>query len=245
LQPHRSRTFKHSKDPEFADKLRDMVGLYMDPPAHAVVLSIDEKSQIQPPDQVRGLDRTQPGLPLKPSKCGTMTHDYKRHGTTTLFAALNVLENTVFGRCIQRHRHKEFFRFLNAIEREVPAGKLFLMVLDNVATHKTLEVMRLNILWCSDGFAFACGNVEIVRVGFVIDAHDREIIAWRRVADGGISGSDVHDMMLECVEKRFATIPAPHPVEWLSDNGSPYMAKVTRDFATQINQVDASKSGYF
>ncbi len=118
LQPHRLRTFKRSNDPEFAAKLRDIVGLYMDPPAHALVLSIDEKSQIQ------ALDRSQPGLPLKPGKCGTMTHDYKRHGTTTLFAALNVLDGTVIGRCMQRHRHQEFIRFLNVIERQVPAGKM-------------------------------------------------------------------------------------------------------------------------
>jgi transposase len=136
LQPHRIRTFKRSNDPAFAAKLRDIVGLYMDPPAHAIVLSMDEKSQIQ------ALDRTQPGLPLKPGKCGTMTHDYKRHGTTTVFAALNVLDGTVIGRCMQRHRHQEFLRFLNAIEREVPAGKIVHVVLDNVATHKTPEVIR-------------------------------------------------------------------------------------------------------
>jgi hypothetical protein len=118
LQPHRVRSFKRSNDPRFAEKLADIVGLYLDPPAHAVVLSIDEKSQIQ------ALDRTQPGLPLKPGRCGTMTHDYKRHGTTTLFAALNVLEGTVIGRCMQRHRHEEFIRFLNTVERAVPPGKL-------------------------------------------------------------------------------------------------------------------------
>ena len=95
LQSHRVRTFKRSRDPRFADKLVDIVGLYLDPPAHGVVLSIDEKSQI------RALDRTQPGLPLKPGRCGTMTHDYKRHGTTRLFAALNVLDGTVIGRCIR------------------------------------------------------------------------------------------------------------------------------------------------
>jgi transposase len=136
LQPHRIRTFKRSNDPEFAAKLHDITGLYMDPPAHAIVLSIDEKSQIQ------ALDRTQPGLPLKPGKCGTMTHDYKRHGTTTLFAALNILDGTVFGRCMQRHRHQEFLRFLNAIERDIPAGKIIHVVLDNVATHKTPEVLK-------------------------------------------------------------------------------------------------------
>jgi transposase len=136
LQPHRIRTFKRSNDPAFAAKLRDIVGLYMDPPLHAIVLSMDEKSQIQ------ALDRSQPGLPLKPGKCGTLTHDYKRNGTTTLFAALNVLNGTVFGRCMQRHRHQEFLRFLGAIERQVPAGKIIHVVLDNIATHKTPEVMR-------------------------------------------------------------------------------------------------------
>jgi len=130
LQPHRIRRFKLSKDPEFASKLRDIVGLYMAPPAHAVVLSIDEKSQIQ------ALDRTQPGLPLKPGRAGTMTHDYKRHGTTTLFAALNTLEGTVIGRCMAQHRHQEFIRFLNAVEREVPAGKVIHAIVDNYGTHK-------------------------------------------------------------------------------------------------------------
>jgi transposase len=134
LQPHRLRTFKRSKDPAFAEKVEDIVGLYMHPPAHAVVLSIDEKSQIQ------ALDRTQPGLPLKPGKCGTMTHDYKRNGTTTLFAALNVLDGAVLGRCMQKHTHQEFIRFLNAVEREVPAGKVIHAVLDNYATHKHPKV---------------------------------------------------------------------------------------------------------
>ena len=134
LQPHRIRTFKRSNDPAFAEKVEDIVGLYMDPPAHAVVLSIDEKSQIQ------ALDRTQPGLPLKPGKCGTMTHDYKRHGTTTLFAALNVLDGTVIGHTMQRHRHQELIRFLNAIEREVPAGKIIHAILDNYAAHKQPKV---------------------------------------------------------------------------------------------------------
>jgi transposase len=134
LQPHRWRTFKHSKDPAFAEKVEDIVGLYMHPPAHAVVLSIDEKSQIQ------ALDRTQPGLPLKSGKCGTMTHDYKRHGTTTLFAALNVLDGVVLGRCMQKHTHQELIRFLNAVEREVPAGKIIHAVLDNYATHKHSKV---------------------------------------------------------------------------------------------------------
>jgi transposase len=134
LQPHRIRSFKRSSDPEFAAKVEDIVGLYMHPPAHAVVLSIDEKSQIQ------ALDRTQPGLPLKPGKCATMTHDYKRNGTTTLFAALNVLDGAVLGRCMQRHTHQEFIRFLNAVERSVPPGKLVHAILDNYATHKHPKV---------------------------------------------------------------------------------------------------------
>jgi transposase len=134
LHPHRVRRFKLSKDPEFVPKLRAIVGLYVNPPAHAIVLSIDEKSQIQ------ALDRTQPGLPMKKGRAGTLTHDYKRHGTTTLFAALNVLEGNVIGRCMQRHRHQEFIRFLNAIEAEIPAGKIIHVVLDNYATHKHPKV---------------------------------------------------------------------------------------------------------
>jgi len=134
LQPHRVGTFKRSRDPDFVAKLTDIVGLYMAPPTQAVVLSIDEKSQIQ------ALDRTQPGLPIKPGRCGTMTHDYKRHGTTTLFAALNVLDGSVIGRCMQQHRHEEFIRFLNDVERAVPAGKLIEAVVDNYATHKHPKV---------------------------------------------------------------------------------------------------------
>jgi transposase len=135
LAPHRVRTFKLSKDPAFVAKLRDVVGLYLHPPAHAIVLSVDEKSQIQ------ALERTQPGLPMKEGQAGTMTHDYERHGTTTLFAALNVLDGTVLGRCMQRHRHQEFLRFLNAVEAAVPAGKLVHAILDNYGTHKHPKVM--------------------------------------------------------------------------------------------------------
>jgi transposase len=140
LQPHRTRTFKASKDPAFADKVEDIVGLYMNPPAHAVVVSIDEKSQIQ------ALDRTQPGLPIKPGRCGTMTHDYKRHGTTTLFAALNILDGSVVGRCMPRHTHQEFIKFLGAVERAVPAGKIIHAIADNYATHKHPKVRK----WLAD-----------------------------------------------------------------------------------------------
>ena len=136
LQPHRWRQFKLSNDPAVVDKLRDVVGLYVDPPAHAIVLSVDEKSQIQ------ALDRTQPGLPMKKGRLGTMTHDYKRHGTTTLFAAFNVLDGTVIGKNMQRHRHQEFIRFLNAINSEVPTGKAVHVILDNYAAHKHPKVRQ-------------------------------------------------------------------------------------------------------
>jgi transposase len=136
LAPHRWRSFKLSNDPAFAEKLHDIVGLYVDPPAHAVVLSVDEKSQIQ------ALDRTQPSLPMKKGRAGTMTHDYKRHGTTTLFAALNVLDGTVIGKNMARHRHQEFIRFLNALEREIPKDKAVHAIVDNYAAHKTPQVRR-------------------------------------------------------------------------------------------------------
>jgi len=136
LAPHRWRSFKLSNDPAFAEKLHDIVGLYVSPPAHAVVLSFDEKSQIQAPD------RTQPGLPMKKGRAGTMTHDYKRHGTTTLFAALNVLDGTIIAQNMQRHRHQEFIRFLNRIEREVPKDKAVHVILDNYAAHKKDKVQE-------------------------------------------------------------------------------------------------------
>ena len=136
LAPHRWRSFKLSTDPAFAERLHDIVGLYVDPPAHAVVLSVDEKSQIQ------ALDRTQPGLPMKKGRMGTMTHDYKRNGTTTLFAALNVLDGTVIGKNMARHRHQELIRFLNAIERAIPQDKAVHAILDNYAAHKTPQVRR-------------------------------------------------------------------------------------------------------
>ncbi|WP_309662129.1 IS630 family transposase [Sphingomonas sp.] len=136
IAPHRIRTFKLSNDPNFAAKLKDVVGLYVDPPDHAVVLSVDEKSQIQ------ALDRTQPGLPMKPGRAGTMTHDYKRNGTTTLFAALNVLDGTVIGRNMQRHRHQEFIRFLDTVEAQVPARKAIHAIVDNYATHKHPKVRQ-------------------------------------------------------------------------------------------------------
>ena len=136
LAPHRWRQFKLSNDPAFAEKLHDVVGLYVSPPAHAVVLSIDEKSQIQ------ALDHTQLGLPLKRGRGGTLTHDYKRNGSTTLFAALNVLDGSVFGRNMQRHRHQEFIRFLNGLENDIPVDKTVHVILDNYATLKHENVRK-------------------------------------------------------------------------------------------------------
>src|SRR5271168_1074593 len=134
LQPHRVKTFKLSNDKRFVEKVQDIVGLYLDPPDKALVFSVDEKSQIQ------ALDRTQPGLPLKKGRCGTMTHDYKRHGTTTLFAALDVLDGKVVGCCMKKHRHQEYIRFLNAVEATIPAGKHVHAIVDNYATHKHPKV---------------------------------------------------------------------------------------------------------
>ena len=136
LQPHRVRTFKLSRDRQFVDKLTDVVGLYLNPPDQAVVLCVDEKSQIQ------ALDRTQPGLPLKKGRCGTMTHDDKRNGTTTLFAALNVLEGTVIGHCVPRHRHQEFLQFLRRLDGEFPPALDLHLILDNYGTHTHPKVRR-------------------------------------------------------------------------------------------------------
>lgn len=134
LKPHLVETFKLSNDPQFVEKLTDIVGLYLSPPEHAVVLSCDEKSQIQ------ALDRTQPGLPLKPGRCGTMTHDYKRHGTTSLFAAMNVLDGTIISQCQSRHRHQEWLKFLKLIKSRVPSDKQIHLICDNYATHKHPKV---------------------------------------------------------------------------------------------------------
>ena len=136
LKPHRVETFKLSRDKRFVEKLRDVVGLYLNPPEHALVLSIDEKSQIQ------ALDRTQPGLPWKKGRAGTMTHDYKLNGTTTLFAALNVLEGTVIGQCMKRHRHQEFLRFMRRVDGETPNDLDVHCIVDNYSTHKHPAVKR-------------------------------------------------------------------------------------------------------
>lgn len=134
LKPHLTEQFKVSNDPAFEEKLHDVVGLYLSPPENAVIFCVDEKSSIQ------ALDRTQPGLPMKPGRCGTMTHDYKRHGTSTLFAALNTLTGEVLGECKQQHRHQEFLSFLKTIERQTPAEQDLHLIVDNYSTHKHAKV---------------------------------------------------------------------------------------------------------
>jgi len=136
LKPHLARTFQVSNDPHFAEKLQAIVGLYLSPPEHAIVLCADEKSQIQ------ALDRTQPGLPMKKGRCGTMTHDYKRNGTTTLFAAMNTLDGTVIRMCDDRHRHQEWLKFLRVIDDVTPPDKELHLIADNYATHKHAKVQK-------------------------------------------------------------------------------------------------------
>ena len=136
IKPHRTRGFKLSRDPRFLEKLTDVVGLYLNPPEKALVLCVDEKSQIQ------ALDRTQPGLPLKKGRCGTMTHDYKRNGTTTLFAALEVAQGQVIGQCYARHRHQEFLKFLKRLDQEFPRDLKLHVVMDNYGTHKHPRVQN-------------------------------------------------------------------------------------------------------
>src|SRR3990172_5004111 len=146
IRPHLSRTFKLSRDAKFLEKLTDVVGLYLNPPQKALVLCLDEKSQIQ------ALDRTQPGLPLKKGRCGTMTHDYKRNGTTTLFAALNVLDGKVIGQCHARHRHQEWLKFLRRLDREFPRGLKLHLIMDNYGTHKEPSVRA----WLNKHRRFVC-----------------------------------------------------------------------------------------
>src|SRR4029077_1615280 len=136
IKPHRTKTFKLSRDPKFLEKLTDVVGLYLNPPDKAIVLCVDEKSQIQ------ALDRTQPGLPLKKGRCGTMTHDYKRNGTATLFAALNTLDGTVLSMCDDRHRHQEWLKFLRVIDEVHPADRELHLIADNYPPHKLPKVQK-------------------------------------------------------------------------------------------------------
>jgi transposase len=146
IKPHLSRTFKLSRDPRFLEKLTDVVGLYLNPPQKAAVICLDEKTQIQ------ALDRTQPSLPLKPGRCQTRTHDYKRNGTTTLFAALNVLDGKVIGQCHSRHRHQEWLKFLQRLDREFPSDLTLHLIMDNYGTHNAPAVKA----WLAGHPRFTC-----------------------------------------------------------------------------------------
>jgi len=177
LKPHIVRGFKVSRDPKFVEKLEDIVGLYMSPPEHALVLCCDEKSQVQ------ALDRTQPGLPLKKGRAETMTHDYKRNGTTTLFAALNILDGQVIGQCQQRHTHAEWLKFLKKIDRETPKDKALHLIADNYATHKHPAVQE----WLAKRKRPADPSTFFLRFGTVSEVFRRRR-RWRN-GEGRNSGN--------------------------------------------------------
>ena len=208
LKPHATRTFKVSNDPAFAAKVKDIVGLYMHPPEKAIVLSVDEKSQIQ------ALDRTQPGLPLKRGRAGTMTHDYKRHGTTTLFAALDVKTGEIIGECVPRHRAEEFIRFLKKIDRTVAKRLHVHLILDNYSTHKTEEVQA----WLAKHERFklhftptSCSWLNLVERLFA------EITRQRIRRGVFTSVDDLETAITEWVEHRNAN---PKPFVWTAKPGT-------------------------
>ena len=225
LKPHLERTFKLSRDPKFLEKLTDVVGLYLNPPQKAVVLCVDEKSQIQ------ALDRTQPGLPLKKGRCGTMTHDYKRNGTTTLFAALSLLDGKVIGQCAPRHRHQEFLKFLRRLDREFPEELTLHVVMDNYGTHKTPEVQRwlarhprfvphfiptssswLNLVerWFGELTRKAVRRGAFVSVPDLIQAIEAFLAAWNEKPNPFIWTAKVETIM-EKIERASAKLEAIKP----------------------------------
>lgn len=202
LKPHITKGFKVSNDPLFEEKVTDIVGLYLDPPDRAVVLCVDEKSQIQ------ALDRTQPGLPLKKGRAATMTHDYKRHGTTTLFAALDVKTGKVIGDCMPRHRAKEFLKFLRNINKAVPARRDVHLVLDNYATHKTPEVKA----WLDNHPRFKLHFTPTSASWLNLVERFFAQITSRRIRRGSYSSVDdleaaIHDYLAQHNEK-------PKPFKW-------------------------------
>lgn len=225
LQPHRVDTFKVSNDPQFTEKLIDVVGLYVNPPDQAIVLCMDEKSQIQ------ALDRTQATLPMKPGRAQTMTHDYKRNGTTTLFAALDVLTGAVIGQCLPRHRHEEFLVFLKTIDRQVPRGLQVHLILDNYATHKHEDVDR----WLKHHKRF--------HLHFTPTSSSwlNQVERWfRDLTDKnlrrGIFGS-VPDLIASIEEYLAVNNDNPHPYQWTATAES-ILEKVARA-RTTLNQGSA------
>ena len=215
IKPHRFDTFKISTDPAFEEKLTDVVGLYLDPPEKAVVLCVDEKSQVQ------ALDRTQPSLPMVKGRGATMTHDYKRNGTTTLFAALNVLTGQVTGRCFDRHRHEEFLKFVQVIDAEVPKGQAIHVILDNYSTHKHADVRR----WL--------GRHQRFHLHFIPTSSSwlNQVERWFRDLDGKAlrrgSFNSVPDLIAAIEDYLQANNDDPAPFVWTATAES-ILAKVTR-----------------
>jgi transposase len=215
LKPHLHDTFKLSRDPRFADKLIDVVGLYLNPPEHAIVLSCDEKSQIQ------ALNRTQPGLPMKRGRAGTMTHDYKRNGTTTLFAALNTLDGTVISMCQDRHRHEEWLKFLRLIERKTSKHLPLHLIVDNYATHKHPEVQR----WLAKHPRFVMHFTPTSASWLnMVERFFRDISENRIKRDSFASVADLQQAIAQYIEHHNTD---PKPFIWTA-SACDILAKVTR-----------------
>ena len=215
IKPHLQRTFKLSRDPRFEDKLVDVVGLYLNPPEHAMVLSCDEKSQIQ------ALNRTQPGLPMKPGRAGTMTHDYKRNGTTTLFAALNTLDGTVISMCQDRHRHEEWLKFLRLIERKTPKHLPLHLIVDNYATHKHPDVQHWLAKHPRVVMHFTPTSASWLNM---VERFFRDISEKRLRRDSFTSVADLEQAIAQYIEHHNKN---PTPFIWTASAGD-ILAKVTR-----------------
>jgi transposase len=215
LKPHLTKTFKLSRDARFLEKLTDVVGLYLNPPQQAIMLCVDEKSQIQ------ALDRTQPGLPIKKGRCGTMTHDYKRNGTTTLFAALDVLSGRVIGDCYQRHRHQEFLRFLRRLDREFPGKVPLHLVMDNYGTHKHAAVTT----WLKRHPRFVCHFVPTSSSWLNLVERWFGELTSKRIRRGSFGSVD--DLKLAIDEFLNAWNEKPKPFVWTATVDS-IVAKLSR-----------------
>src|SRR3990170_7496433 len=223
LKPHLIRTFKVSGDKQFVEKLHDVVGLYLNPPERSLVLCVDEKSQIQ------ALDRTQPGLPIKKGRCGTMTHDYKRNGTTTLFAAMDTLEGNVLSSCMPRHRHQEFIRFLNQIDQQTPSDLAIHLILDNYGTHKHVKVQRWLRRHSRFNFHFIPTSSSWLNV---VERFFRDLTTDRIRRD---SFSSVPDLIAAIEDYIDAHNEDPRPFIWTAE-ADKILEKVGRARAALISQ---------
>lgn len=221
LKPHLQRTFKLSRDPRFEDKLLDVVGLYLNPPEHALVLSCDEKSQIQ------ALNRTQPGLPMKKGRAGTRTHDYKRNGTTTLFAALNTLDGKVISMCQDRHRHQEWLKFLRLIDRKTPKHLKLHLIVDNYATHKHPEVRA----WLAKHPRFEMHFTPTSASWLnMVERFFRDLSENRIKRESFTSVAELEQVIAHYIEHHNLD---PKPFIWTA-TASDILAKVTRAKATSV-----------